>query len=260
MIFYVVTLDLNRHCGVITQPNLMPCYRSITCKSHSAQAKRAVLGRSFPYDVLLEKHGLKGADAEKFSKDKPIGTSAAAPSKKRKTVPADIISSESLPTQEKFIKKLEFKHENIEGPPLYPDQSVNAILYKMKFSAYNNLLVNDKKSYVSSPLHSTFLKIFSVGILPNCLNYRRTPGSSATAGQMSLSNPALHQSSGSSQPHITNSSSKQQKINKKSSKSTRMDSISQVEGDIGQLHGNIISKTSVLNSENFSSMPDLTFA
>lgn len=33
--------------------NNMPCTRSLTCKSHSMGAKRAVDGRSQPYDVLL---------------------------------------------------------------------------------------------------------------------------------------------------------------------------------------------------------------
>ncbi|KAI8334700.1 SCA7, zinc-binding domain-containing protein [Chlamydoabsidia padenii] len=46
-------LDLDKQCGVIQQPNGLPCTRSLTCKSHSMGAKRAVAGRSQPYDVLL---------------------------------------------------------------------------------------------------------------------------------------------------------------------------------------------------------------
>lgn len=34
-------------------PNGQPCARSLTCKSHSMGAKRAVAGRSLPYDMLL---------------------------------------------------------------------------------------------------------------------------------------------------------------------------------------------------------------
>ncbi|KAI9025899.1 SCA7, zinc-binding domain-containing protein [Phycomyces nitens] len=46
-------LDLDKQCGVIQGPNNTPCTRSLTCKSHSMGAKRAVANRSQPYDVLL---------------------------------------------------------------------------------------------------------------------------------------------------------------------------------------------------------------
>lgn len=45
-------VDVERQCGV-TLPNGQPCARSLTCKSHSMGAKRAVPGRSLPYDMLL---------------------------------------------------------------------------------------------------------------------------------------------------------------------------------------------------------------
>ncbi|THH18460.1 hypothetical protein EW146_g2525 [Bondarzewia mesenterica] len=45
-------VDLDRQCGVINDKNL-PCSRSLTCKSHSMGAKRALAGRSRPYDELL---------------------------------------------------------------------------------------------------------------------------------------------------------------------------------------------------------------
>ncbi|KAI0046034.1 SCA7-domain-containing protein [Auriscalpium vulgare] len=45
-------VDLDRQCGVINDKNL-PCSRSLTCKSHSMGAKRAVQGRSRKYDDLL---------------------------------------------------------------------------------------------------------------------------------------------------------------------------------------------------------------
>ena len=45
-------IDLDRQCGVIND-KAMPCSRSLTCKSHSMGAKRAVAGRSKPYDELL---------------------------------------------------------------------------------------------------------------------------------------------------------------------------------------------------------------
>ncbi|SPQ22886.1 744e78ea-4852-458f-9fdb-4e281e15001c [Thermothielavioides terrestris] len=45
-------VDVERQCGVLL-PNGQPCARSLTCKSHSMSAKRAVPGRSLPYNMLL---------------------------------------------------------------------------------------------------------------------------------------------------------------------------------------------------------------
>lgn len=45
-------VDYDRQCGVINDKGL-PCSRSLTCKSHSMGAKRAVQGRTRPYDDLL---------------------------------------------------------------------------------------------------------------------------------------------------------------------------------------------------------------
>ncbi|RKF56317.1 SAGA-associated factor 73 [Golovinomyces cichoracearum] len=44
-------VDVERQCGVMKDG--VPCARSLTCKSHSMGAKRAVAGRSLPYDFLL---------------------------------------------------------------------------------------------------------------------------------------------------------------------------------------------------------------
>ena len=51
-------VDVERQCGVIL-PNGQQCARSLTCKSHSMGAKRAVPGRSLPYDVLLQAYQKK---------------------------------------------------------------------------------------------------------------------------------------------------------------------------------------------------------
>ncbi|KAK7061128.1 SAGA complex subunit Sgf73 [Paramarasmius palmivorus] len=45
-------VDYDKQCGVINDKGL-PCSRSLTCKSHSMGSKRAVQGRSRPYDELL---------------------------------------------------------------------------------------------------------------------------------------------------------------------------------------------------------------
>ncbi|KAI9801100.1 MAG: Mitochondrial beta-keto-acyl synthase [Piccolia ochrophora] len=51
-------VDVERHCGV-PLPNGAQCARSLTCKSHSMGAKRAVPGRSLPYDMLLHAYQKK---------------------------------------------------------------------------------------------------------------------------------------------------------------------------------------------------------
>jgi SAGA-associated factor 73 len=51
-------VDVEKQCGV-TLANGMQCARSLTCKSHSMGAKRAVPGRSLPYDMLLQAYQKK---------------------------------------------------------------------------------------------------------------------------------------------------------------------------------------------------------
>lgn len=51
----VVVYNPDKNCGS-TLPNGQPCMRSLTCKQHSMGAKRAVVGRSAPYDVLLSNY------------------------------------------------------------------------------------------------------------------------------------------------------------------------------------------------------------
>jgi SAGA-associated factor 73 len=45
-------VDIERQCGVTKEG--IECARALTCKRHSMSAKRAVVGRSMPYDMLLE--------------------------------------------------------------------------------------------------------------------------------------------------------------------------------------------------------------
>ncbi|RPA80889.1 SCA7-domain-containing protein [Ascobolus immersus RN42] len=51
-------VDVETKCGV-PLPLGGYCARSLTCKSHSMGAKRAVPGRSQPYDILLAQHQKK---------------------------------------------------------------------------------------------------------------------------------------------------------------------------------------------------------
>ena len=262
-------LNLDRHCGVITQPNLMPCFRSITCKSHSVQAKRAVMGRSLPFDILLERYSSKGSETERLPKEKlDIVSAATAKEKsnaavtaprKRKIASAELTSSTDILQSKPLPTTLEFSQTNITGPLLYPDQSINAILYKMKSSSTNNLFARERKSYTATPLHSTFFRIFSLGILPNCLNYRRTPGANVVPGPASLSNTGLQQALLSSQSSSVTAPAGKQKSNKKTLKPIRLDSSTLSASESAQNPATLLAKTSVLNSDNFSSMPDLTF-
>ncbi|TQS38780.1 hypothetical protein Golomagni_00707 [Golovinomyces magnicellulatus] len=61
-------VDVERQCGVMKDG--VPCARSLTCKSHSMGAKRAVAGRSLPYDFLLAAYQKKNQARQqsKFSK------------------------------------------------------------------------------------------------------------------------------------------------------------------------------------------------
>lgn len=67
-------VDVERQCGVIT-PTGQPCARSLTCKTHSMGAKRAVPGRSLPYDMLLAAYQKKN-QAKQQSKSLPAGRAA----------------------------------------------------------------------------------------------------------------------------------------------------------------------------------------
>ena len=80
-------VDVEKQCGV-TLPNGVQCARSLTCKSHSMGAKRAVPGRSLPYDMLLQAYQKKNQARQQstfllhllllFVEDKMLTTTEAA--------------------------------------------------------------------------------------------------------------------------------------------------------------------------------------
>ncbi|KAL2886216.1 Cell division control protein 25 [Ceratocystis lukuohia] len=76
-------VDVERQCGVLL-PNGMPCARSLTCKSHSMGAKRAVAGRSLPYDMLLAAYQKKNQ-----AKQQKAAMDANAPIEEDETGPVD---------------------------------------------------------------------------------------------------------------------------------------------------------------------------
>ncbi|ORY93612.1 SCA7, zinc-binding domain-domain-containing protein [Syncephalastrum racemosum] len=98
-------LDLDKQCGVIQGPNNTPCTRSLTCKSHSMGAKRAVAGRSQPYDVLLSAYQKKAIGRPQTSGSDKKGITAQTAKtttksiKKFPTTPAEA----QAPTEEQFV-------------------------------------------------------------------------------------------------------------------------------------------------------------
>ncbi|KAJ2080238.1 SAGA complex subunit Sgf73 [Coemansia sp. RSA 988] len=56
-------LDLDKQCGVVSEPSASPCTRSLTCKTHSMAMKRGVRGRSNMFDALLQAHLAKSRSA-----------------------------------------------------------------------------------------------------------------------------------------------------------------------------------------------------
>ncbi|GAA5891645.1 hypothetical protein JCM6882_006155 [Rhodosporidiobolus microsporus] len=70
-------VDLDRQCGVINEMGL-PCLRSLTCKTHNMTAKRAVVGRSQPYDILYFEWQKANKSKEKTADGAPGKTGTAS--------------------------------------------------------------------------------------------------------------------------------------------------------------------------------------
>jgi SAGA-associated factor 73 len=66
-----VPIDVEKQCGVFDPEKGTRCARSLTCKSHSMSAKRAVPGRSQPYDTLLSQWQRKN-QAKTATIQKPV--------------------------------------------------------------------------------------------------------------------------------------------------------------------------------------------
>ncbi|XP_056429525.1 ataxin-7-like protein 1 isoform X4 [Hyla sarda] len=64
--------DPNKHCGVLDPETKKPCTRSLTCKTHTLNHRRAVPGRKKPFDILLAEHKARSRDKEVIKdKDHP---------------------------------------------------------------------------------------------------------------------------------------------------------------------------------------------
>lgn len=68
--FKIAPVDVEKQCGVQLSNGLL-CARSLTCKSHPMGAKRSVLGRSQPYDVLLAAYQKKNQAKQQSLQTRP---------------------------------------------------------------------------------------------------------------------------------------------------------------------------------------------
>ncbi|CAL8114870.1 unnamed protein product [Orchesella dallaii] len=66
----------DKHCGVCTTSNNLPCKRSLTCKTHSVALRRAVGGRSQSFDALLAAHKLAKTEEKNYTTPTPTTTVA----------------------------------------------------------------------------------------------------------------------------------------------------------------------------------------
>ena len=63
--------DADKHCGVWNGETNKPCTRSLTCKSHTLSMRRAVIGRSKNFDLLLAEHKAAKETIAKSAKPTP---------------------------------------------------------------------------------------------------------------------------------------------------------------------------------------------
>ncbi|XP_041113551.1 ataxin-7-like protein 1 isoform X1 [Polyodon spathula] len=61
--------DPNKYCGVLNPETKKPCTRSLTCKTHSLNHRRAVQGRQKRFDILLAEHKARRTREKEAIKD-----------------------------------------------------------------------------------------------------------------------------------------------------------------------------------------------
>ncbi|KAK6488065.1 ataxin-7-like protein 1 isoform X2 [Huso huso] len=65
--------DPNKYCGVLNPETKKPCTRSLTCKTHSLNHRRAVQGRKKRFDILLAEHKARTREKEAVKDIEPQG-------------------------------------------------------------------------------------------------------------------------------------------------------------------------------------------
>ncbi|NXY90645.1 AT7L1 protein, partial [Alcedo cyanopectus] len=87
--------DPNKHCGVLDPETKKPCTRSLTCKTHSLNHRRAVPGRKKQFDILLAEHKARSREKE-VAKDKEHPPSARESYQSQPTPAQDSLSGPSV--------------------------------------------------------------------------------------------------------------------------------------------------------------------
>ncbi|NXU60217.1 AT7L1 protein, partial [Horornis vulcanius] len=87
--------DPNKHCGVLDPETKKPCTRSLTCKTHSLNHRRAVPGRKKQFDILLAEHKARSREKE-VAKDKEHPPTARESYQSQPTPAQDSLSGSSV--------------------------------------------------------------------------------------------------------------------------------------------------------------------
>lgn len=111
-------VDIEKQCGV-PLPNGGLCARSLTCKTHSMNAKRSVRGRSAPYDVLLtnyqKKNQIKLASLSNSQQladeNEAFGAESLDPEEEVQQVMEGVLRSRPVPLEQKVLLPTRIKHQ-----------------------------------------------------------------------------------------------------------------------------------------------------
>ncbi|KAJ3269631.1 hypothetical protein HDV01_001147 [Terramyces sp. JEL0728] len=99
-------INLDIQCGALLE-NGTQCMRTISCKVHSVNVKRAVLGRSNTYDILYQEHGNKAAKkAAAAQAQAALSNSNSAP----------LISVNTFTPEEDILKIINIIQQNEPAP------------------------------------------------------------------------------------------------------------------------------------------------
>ncbi|TVY57358.1 SAGA-associated factor 73 [Lachnellula cervina] len=129
-------VDVERQCGVMKDG--VPCARSLTCKSHSMGAKRAVPGRSLPYDHLLAAYQKKNQ-----AKQQKAAIDANAPLEDEEAANGPVDSDEELQSVMHGLSN--WNPQPLVQPPIHvpiEKQYLRQRLYEQLHNATNGFTVN----------------------------------------------------------------------------------------------------------------------
>ncbi|RCK57255.1 SAGA-associated factor 73 [Candida viswanathii] len=123
-------VDVEKQCGVAL-PSGGLCARSLTCKTHSMGAKRAVPGRSAPYDnhaMMMQRR-----ENAAFHEQQDAASSAAKilhPDEETEYVLAGVSKNSTIPLERKVIMPVRYRHRFLRAREFY----ANALI----ISAHHN--------------------------------------------------------------------------------------------------------------------------